>query len=283
MKLALVNGIKQEATKGTTGQCLCCGADVIAKCGKIRSNHWAHKNNKECSYSQKEPKTPWHINWQNCFPENWQEVICKDDKTNEKHIADIKTPNGLVVEFQHSAIANKEQLSRENFYRQQKGMIWVVDGTRNKNDFKRFLKNIKSLHPLINYSSQLVLYSVDLVEEILPPNWLSATVPVYFDFKSDATNDTENEQQKLLRNLIWGFFKIGKKIFAVSMPHNDFVHFVHYEIIMRISKYIIDIYTYQQQSFKISLKSNYRTVNIPSNINPHMLNRIRQNNPRFKF
>ena len=39
MRYALENGIKKEATKGAKGTCLCCGAEVIAKCGKIRIAH----------------------------------------------------------------------------------------------------------------------------------------------------------------------------------------------------------------------------------------------------
>ena len=68
MRYALENGIKKEATKGAKGTCLCCGAEVIAKCGKIRIAHWPHKNNEECPYSKKEPKNQWHLDWQNHFP-----------------------------------------------------------------------------------------------------------------------------------------------------------------------------------------------------------------------
>ena len=57
MKYALVDGIKTEATPKAQGKCLCCGAEVIAKCGEKRAWHWAHKNNEECNYSKKEPKT----------------------------------------------------------------------------------------------------------------------------------------------------------------------------------------------------------------------------------
>ena len=117
MKYAFVNGIKQEASKGINGQCLCCGAEVIAKCGNIRIAHWAHKNNEKCPYSMKEPKTPWHGDWQNHFSKEWQEVKCIDEETGEVHIADIKTPNGLVVEFQHSAIQAEERLARERFHK----------------------------------------------------------------------------------------------------------------------------------------------------------------------
>ena len=54
--------------------------------------------------------------WKKCFPEEWQEVV-HFAEDGEKHIADVKTPSGLVIEFQHSAIKPEEQLSREGFYK----------------------------------------------------------------------------------------------------------------------------------------------------------------------
>ena len=42
------------------------------------------------------------------------------------HIADIKTPQGLVIEIQHSPISPKDIRAREDFYGQ---MIWIVDAT----------------------------------------------------------------------------------------------------------------------------------------------------------
>ena len=85
MKYALVDGIKTEATPKAQGKCLCCGAEVIAKCGEKRAWHWAHKNNEECNYSKKEPKTQWHLDWQNYFPKEWQEVRCTDEQTGKIH------------------------------------------------------------------------------------------------------------------------------------------------------------------------------------------------------
>ena len=265
MKYAFVNGIKQEATKGAKGQCLCCGADVIAKCGKIRCWHWAHKNNKECPYSKKEPKTQWHLDWQNYFPKEWQEVRCTDEQTGKIHIADIKTSNGLVVEFQHSAINSEERLSRERYH---KNMIWVVDGTRLQYDFKRFAENIGNLRLLISHNSEIPfsLYTVNWVDEILPPSWLSATVPLYFDFRIEKTDDSESDQQKSLRNLMWGFFRMGKTIFAVSMPHNCFVDYIQKEVIRNIEQYAITtlqkvqiIHMLQQKSQLQNIRQNYRS------------------------
>lgn len=57
MRYAFVNGEKKEAMPKMHGICMGCGAQVIAKCGHVRINHWAHLNNKDCHYSLKEPKT----------------------------------------------------------------------------------------------------------------------------------------------------------------------------------------------------------------------------------
>ena len=48
MKYALVNGEKEEATKGAKGVCQICDSELIAKCGEVNINHWAHKGNHNC-------------------------------------------------------------------------------------------------------------------------------------------------------------------------------------------------------------------------------------------
>ena len=60
----------------------------------------------------------------NNFLKECQEIIMYDVKTGEKHIADVKTRTGIIIEFQHSPMNIKEQYSREQFY---KNMIWIVD------------------------------------------------------------------------------------------------------------------------------------------------------------
>ena len=133
MKYALLDGVKTTAIKGLKGQCQLCEAEVVAKCGDIKVHHWAHKSKIECD-KWWDSETPWHRNWKNCVPVEWQEIVHKD-ANGEKHIADIKTPHGLVVEFQHSHISKEERDSREYFYEH---MIWIVDGTRRKTDLVRF-------------------------------------------------------------------------------------------------------------------------------------------------
>ena len=47
--------------------CPTCLKEVIAKCGRIKVWHWAHKSKLDCD-SFSEPETEWHINWKNNFP-----------------------------------------------------------------------------------------------------------------------------------------------------------------------------------------------------------------------
>ena len=61
-------------------------------------------------------KTEWHRGWKNSFPAECQEVI-RRDSTGERHIADVMTSLGLVVEFQHSRLALEERIARETINR----------------------------------------------------------------------------------------------------------------------------------------------------------------------
>ena len=134
MKYAIFNNQRVLPTKGGKGKCPHCDSDLIAKCGDVNRHHWSHKTRK-CDDHWWENETDWHRDWKNCFPEEWQEVIHFDEETGEKHIADVKTSEGWVVEFQHSLLKNDERDSRNNFY---KKIAWVVDGARRKNDIKHF-------------------------------------------------------------------------------------------------------------------------------------------------
>lgn len=76
----------------------------------------------------------------NNFLKECQEIIMYDVKTGEKHIADVKTRTGIIIEFQHSPMNIKEQYSREQFY---KNMIWIVDA---RQYYDKFKQNIKFLN-----------------------------------------------------------------------------------------------------------------------------------------
>ena len=127
MKFALVDGNKTEATRGIKGICPSCGSEVIAKCGEVKINHWAHKGTRICDIWW-ENETEWHRQWKNNFPNDWQEVVNFDVK-GEKHIADVKTDEGWVLEFQHSYLKPEERNSRNEFYSK---LVWVIDGLEEK-------------------------------------------------------------------------------------------------------------------------------------------------------
>ena len=123
------NGKKVLASKGASGFCPHCKGEVIAKCGDINVDHWAHKvNTSQCTYGG---ETDWHLGWKSLFPVDLVEVPYK--KYGITKIADAVLKNGTVVEFQHSSISSREIRLREAFYGK---MIWVFDASEYKENIK---------------------------------------------------------------------------------------------------------------------------------------------------
>lgn len=195
MKFAIVNNKKTEAEKGLSGICPICQEQVIPRCGQYKVNHWAHKNLNNCD-KWWESETEWHRNWKDLFPKDWQEIVAYDEKTGEKHIADIKTESNLVVEFQHSNISEEERVSRENFY---KKMVWVIDGTRRKRDFEKFCRCLEFGLFIVQKTN---IYILKYGLHNLPREWIKSKVPVLFDFKGLLSSDLlyDNDPR---RNPLW--------------------------------------------------------------------------------
>ena len=232
MKFALVNGNKVEATKGAKGLCPSCDSDLIAKCGELKVNHWAHKGNRSCD-PWWESETEWHRAWKNQFPNDWQEVIYHADN-GERHIADVKTHDGWALEFQHSHISSDERRSREAFYQH---VVWVVDGKRRLRDadqFARVWKRGQSLSPLSQKRR------ISLLDGALLRDWIGSSAHVFFDFGDaqnlwwlfPASDDTRAYIQHILRDQ---FVKTHlaksahmKSAFD-SLVENFFAFIAHYE------------------------------------------------------
>jgi hypothetical protein len=121
MKFALVNGEPLEAQPGLSGECPACSHPMVAKCGEFRIRHWAHRGGRRCD-PWWEPESEWHRNWKNQFPDAWQEVIHLAPN-GAKHIADVKTEHGWVIEFQHSHLEHEERRSRDAFYANWSGWL----------------------------------------------------------------------------------------------------------------------------------------------------------------
>lgn len=174
MKFAWVDAIRSEASPKARGKCPQCEGPVIAKCGQHVVWHWAHQQLIHCD-PWWESETEWHRTWKNRFPADWQEYGMVDMRTGERHIADIRTGAGLVIELQHSSIEVAEVQAREAFYRP---MIWIVDGC--KNDADRF--NFSNMRSRID-GSGLVNFAW-FGRSKLFERW-HTTTPVFIDFGAD--------------------------------------------------------------------------------------------------
>jgi competence protein CoiA len=174
MKFALVEGERREAKPGLFGQCPIYGHPMIAKCGEHRVHHWAHRANCTCD-SWWENETVWHRNWKGQFPEKCQEIIHQSD-SGEKHIADVKTKSGVIIEFQYSFLRRDEREARELFYQK---MLWVVSGLRRKRDKGQFFASLEA--GTVIYREPTIV-SVLAKEGSLLREWGASRVPVYFDF-----------------------------------------------------------------------------------------------------
>lgn len=110
------NGDLVEASPGASARCPGCCAPLQARCGAVNAWHWAHEAG-DCD-PWHEPETEWHLGWKRRVRPEFREVVMGP------HRADIRTPNGLVVELQHSSISVPEIDEREEFYG---AMIWLFD------------------------------------------------------------------------------------------------------------------------------------------------------------
>jgi competence protein CoiA len=174
MKFALVNGQRQEAQPDLVGACQTCGHPMVAKCGEARVWHWAHKGSRFC-----DPwwvnETPWHRTWKGQFPTDWQEIFQRAGD-GERHIADVKTEHGWVLEFQYSHIKPEERRSRERFYPK---LVWVVNGTRRTRDRQQFSNAWESGLSVGNNSAVRRAFSDECA---ILREWASGPAPVFLDF-----------------------------------------------------------------------------------------------------
>lgn len=198
MKFALVDGERQESQPGLTGTCPVCQCAVIAKCGSLRLWHWAHKGRVLCD-PWWEGETEWHRAWKNLFPAAWQEVA-HFASGGERHIADVKTGDGWVLEFQHSPLSSEERRARTAFYPR---LNWIVDGTRRKRDKAQFVRSLKEgvwLSP--NAPVRKVLPDgCHLLEE-----WTEEKAPVFVDFGDPRT--------------LWWFFARSRSNWVYVAPYS---------------------------------------------------------------
>jgi hypothetical protein len=185
MKFALINGEKCEPIKGAKGLCQLCGSVLIAKCGEVNLHHWAHKGNRNCD-PWWENETEWHRSWKDKFPKGWQEFIQHSD-SGEKHIADVKTESGYVLEFQHSYLNPDERRSRNAFYPK---LVWIVHGSRRPTDISQFQRAFDDGTTVLNSPPIKRVHFPD--ECRLLKEWSDSNALVFFDFRAEGQPELTN-------------------------------------------------------------------------------------------
>ena len=172
MLFALVDGERTGPRKGLIGYCPVCDQEVRPRVGAIRAPHWYHLSLRECDHWW-EPETEWHRGWKAHFPEGWHEYLHRAPD-GERHIADVRTDHGWVIEFQHSYIKPEERQSRDDFYRP---LVWVVDGKRRGSDESKF-------YNVVNGGEQIspLVYETFTKDCPLLRDWEGSKWPIFFDF-----------------------------------------------------------------------------------------------------
>jgi competence protein CoiA len=173
MRFAKLGAQRLEASPVSKATCPACDGPVIAKCGRIRIWHWAHKA--AACPANKEPETPWHREWKLQFPDAWQEVV-QIGADGSRHIADICSSFGQVVEFQNSHIDLTEREAREAAYGK---LIWVVNGTRLKQDKPSFFNHLITKKMVGHLRA---VFEFNATVSTITRRWRNSNCVVYFDF-----------------------------------------------------------------------------------------------------
>lgn len=136
--------------------------------GKIRKPYFAHIETDNCQFGRdKDAKSEWHIRIQEYFPKEAREYIFRDEKTGEKHIADVFLEDkNTVIEVQHSRIEEDEFISRTAFHLNNgRRIVWLFDESvdSDKPNYGRFKTTYEerphmSLNDVLNYPYQVRTY-----------------------------------------------------------------------------------------------------------------------------
>lgn len=245
MKLAIIDGQRREAEPGLSGECPVCEATTITKCGEKNIWHWAHKGKRKCDHWW-ENETEWHRNWKNQFPDHCQEVV-RWAEDGEKHIADVKTDQNWVIEFQHSYIKPEERRSREAFYG---NLVWVVDGLRRKTDLKQFIEAVRGGIQITQ--EPLLVVKVQPLDCRLVEEWSASRVPVFFDFG-----------EELQPHGLWSLVPMGLDYTAyfVLVGKEEFIG-SHHKGNFNLQPLFDELKTYEKERVRAE-KSHYASQRMP--------------------
>ncbi len=175
MHFAILEGERVEPEKGLKGAvCPICKQPVYARCGEQRMDHWAHKSLIDCD-PWKEMETQWHRDWKNRFGDLQERM---HEQNGVRHMADVKTDDGFVVEFRRVFINAEGITRREHFFG--KKMLWVVDLEHRANAHDKFLSEKYAL--LRVDVPGMEAYRIGEAKDLFPSRWTNVERIVAFDF-----------------------------------------------------------------------------------------------------
>lgn len=207
MQYALVNGIRREAFPGGYGNCSTCGAVMVAKCGPRVMHHWAHQGRRNCD-SWWENETKWHREWKAQFPEECREIT-HTAPDGEIHRADIRTPSGIYIEVQHSAMSDSERKSRELFY---KNLVWVIDG-------RGFRANFDIYHMLPHPDSEV---AQDIAWSKAKRHMNGSNAGLFFRLSEARRQDPTMTKARLNHGYIHGMHRIRGAVEEAYRGHHQY-------------------------------------------------------------
>lgn len=187
MLYAWVDGTKRAPLeKGETTICQDCGGALTSVIPVENIKHWRHKAGDCDNWS--EPEGKWHLSWKEHFDFDSREICLMDEKSGEKHRADILcglgTSKSTVLELQHSNISEEERIARELFYSQNNQMFWLIH-IHSETSFNEFsFESAISLSSEVNYTGRKFMKttwtgrSYQFIEK-----WKRSSVDVFFDWK----------------------------------------------------------------------------------------------------
>jgi len=207
LQYAQIGTERREAFPGGRGTCPICGSSTVAKCGLRVIHHWAHALRKDCD-PWWENETAWHRDWKNLFPEECRE-ISYTASDGEIHRADVVTPTGIVIEFQHSQMSDAERLSRESFYQ---NLIWVVDG-------RGFRHNFDIYHLLPHPASKL---AQDIVWSKATRTMKGAAHGLFFRLSEGILDNPDVTKATLRHGWIHGIHEIEAEVNEAYSGHHQY-------------------------------------------------------------
>lgn len=141
-------------------------------------------------------------------------------------------------------------------------MVWVVDGTRLKRDYPRFLKGKNNCfeNKIFYETDNPKIFRVDLIDWCFPIAWLESSVHVIFDFLGDGSMD---DLEGIRTTLYCLFPQVGKYARVAEISRKAFINTTtNGEWTTRVQKFIDEFKTQD----KIELESQQKTISRPSKV-----------------